>query len=194
MEAGGRRIEEYDAYAGLCGRIGCDARVGLNQKNVYQLFEKAPQSVWEEVYRSINPLAQMVKKGAERLPETFLERPISNFIFDDEDQYAKVIIELNAHLYYGAAEAIGEEHVQVYFGKQRLEVHICAPGSYGAKDLYLWKLLVTPLGGEIVPEDSSLELKATTGRFGSQKLTLKLMKSKKKKWYKVGQAATGQRT
>ena len=28
-------------------------------------------------------------------------------------------------------------------------------------------------------QDSLLELKATTGRFGSQKLTLKLMKSKK---------------
>ena len=34
-------------------------------------------------------------------------------------------------------------------------------------------------------QDSLLELKATTGRFGSQKLTLKLMKSKKKRWYKA---------
>ncbi|CAE7843377.1 unnamed protein product, partial [Symbiodinium microadriaticum] len=48
MDAGGRRIEEYDAYASLCGRLGCDARVGLGKKDVYKLFEKAPQSVWEE--------------------------------------------------------------------------------------------------------------------------------------------------
>ena len=82
MDAGGRRIDEYDAYASLCqrtdvtffadrdercaARLGCDARLGLSRKDVYKLFEKAPQSVWEEVYRSINPLAQMVKKGAER--------------------------------------------------------------------------------------------------------------------------------
>lgn len=193
MDAGGRRIEEYDAYASLCGRLGCDARVGLGKKDVYKLFEKAPQSVWEEVYRSINPLAQMVKKGADRLPDTFLERPITEFLFEDEEQYAKVHLELNAHLYYGAAESITSDHVQSYFGKQRLELHIVAPGSYGAQDLYLWKMVITPLSGEIVPEDSSLELKATTGRFGSQKLTLKLMKSKKKRWYKVGQAVTGQR-
>lgn len=193
MEAGGRRIEEYDAYASLCQRLGCDARLGLSRKDVYKLFEKAPQAVWEEVYRSINPLAQMVKKGAERLPETFLERPITEFLFEDEEQFAKVHVELNAHLYYGAAEVITGDHVQAYFGKQRLELHIVAPGSYGAKDLYLWKMVITPLSGEIVPEDSLLELKATTGRFGSQKLTLKLMKSKKKRWYKVGQAATGQR-
>jgi len=193
MDAGGRRIEEYDAYASLCGRLGCDARLGLSRKDVYKLFEKAPQSVWEEVYRSINPLAQMVKKGAEKLPDTFLERPCSNFLFEDEEQFAKVHIELNAHQYYGAAEAITDYHIQAYFGKQRMEIHICAPGSYGAKDLYTWKLIVTPLSAEIVPEDCVLELKQTTGRFGSKKLTVKLMKSKKKKWYKVGQAATGQR-
>ncbi|CAJ1409941.1 unnamed protein product [Effrenium voratum] len=70
----------------------------------------------------------------------------------------------------------------------KLELHIVAPGSYGAKDLYLWKMVITPLSGEIVPEDSLLELKATTGRFGSQKLTLKLMKSKKKRWYKARRA------
>lgn len=194
MDAGGRKIEEYDAYVGLCGRLGCDPRVGLYRKDVYKLFEKAPQAVWEEVYRSINPLAQMVKKGAERLPETFLERPISNFLFEDEEHFAKVHVELNSHLYFGVAEVITEENIQAFFGKQRLELHICAPGSYGAKDLYLWKLVVTPLSAEIVPEDSLLELKSTTGRFGSQKLTLKLMKSKPKKWHKVGQAATGQRT
>jgi len=193
MEAGGRRIEEYDAYASLCGRLGCDPRVGLSHQDVYKLFEKAPQAVWEEVYRSINPLAQMVKKGADRLPDTFLERPITEYLFEDEDQFAKVHIELNAHIYYGAAEVITPEHVQAYFGKQRLELHIVAPGSYGAKDLYLWKMIITPLSAEVVPEDCSLDLKATTGRFGSQKLTLKLMKSKKKRWYKVGQASTGQR-
>merc|ERR1712110_774340 len=59
MDAGGRRIEEYDAYASLCTRLGADPRVGLTRKNTYTLFEKAPQTVWEEVYRSINPLAQM---------------------------------------------------------------------------------------------------------------------------------------
>lgn len=193
MDAGGRRIEEYDAYASLCGRLGCDARVGLRNKDLYKLFEVAPQSVWEEVYRSINPLAQMVKKGAERLPETFLERPMSNFFFEDEEQFAKVHVELNAHLYYGAAEAVTDLHVQAFFGKQRLELHVCAPGSYGAKDLYLWKLIVTPLSAEVVPEDCVLEIKSTTGRFGSKKITVKLMKSKKKKWYKVGQAVTGQR-
>jgi hypothetical protein len=193
MDAGGRRIEEYDAYVSLCNRLGCDARVGLCKKDVYKLFEKAPQAVWEEVYRSINPLAQMVKKGAETLPATFLEKPISNFLFDDDEQYAKVYIELNAHVYYGAAEVISDENIQAYFGKQRLEVHICAPGSYGANDLYLWKLIVTPLSAEIVPEDCTVQLKETTGRFGSKKLTIKLMKSKQKKWYKVGMAATGQR-
>merc|ERR1719159_1691555 len=88
MDAGGRRIEQYDAYASLCNRLGCDARVGLSQKDVYKLFEKAPQAVWEEVYRSINPLAQMVKKGAERLPDTFLERGLPNFFFEDEEQFA----------------------------------------------------------------------------------------------------------
>jgi hypothetical protein len=194
MDAGGRRIEEYEAYAGLCGRLGCDARVGLARKDVYKLFDKAPQSVWEEVYRSINPLAQMTKKGADTLPETFLERPITEFLFDDDEQFAKIYIELNAHIYYGAAEVITADHVQAYFGKQRLEVHIVAPGSYGAKDIFLWKLVVTPLSGEVVPEDCELELKQTTGRFGSQKLSLKLMKSKKKRWPKVGQVASGQRT
>lgn len=188
MDAGGRRIEEYDAYAGLCTRLGCDARVGLSRKDVYKLFEKAPQTVWEEVYRSINPLAQMVKKGADRLPESFLERLIPNFLFEDEEQFAKIYIELNAHLYYGAAEVVTEDHIQAFFGKQRLEVHIAAPGSYGAQDLYLWKFIVS-LSAEVVPEDCSLQLKETTGRFGSSKITVKLMKSKKKKWYKVGQSS-----
>merc|ERR1712166_769356 len=98
----------------------------------------------------------MVKKGPERLPETFLERPLPSFLFEDGEQFAKVSIELNAHMYYGAAESITEEHIQAFFGKQRLEVHICAPGSYGSKDLYLWKMLVTPLSSEIVPEDCVL--------------------------------------
>merc|ERR1712046_254728 len=191
MDAGGRHIDDYDAYASLCGRLGCDARVGLHQKDVYKLFEKAPQAVWEEVYRSINPLAQMVKKGAERLPDSFLERPLPNFLFEDDDQFAKLYIELNAHLYYVAAEVVTADHIQAFFGKQRMEVHIAAPGSYGAQDLYIWKLIVTPLSGEVVPEDCTMQLKETTGRFGSQKITIKLMKSKKKKWYKVGQAATG---
>mmetsp|Transcript_58595 Transcript_58595/g.188341 ORF Transcript_58595/g.188341 Transcript_58595/m.188341 type:complete len:815 (+) Transcript_58595:98-2542(+) len=193
MDAGGRRIEEWDAYAGLCSKLGVDPRVGLTRKDVYKLFEKAPQTVWEEVYRSINPLAQMVKKGADKLPETFLERPLPNFLYEDDEQFAKLCVEVNAHLYYGAAECVTEDHIQAYFGKQRLELHICAPGSYGAKDLYLWKIIVTPLSGEVVPEDCTLELKSTTGRFGSKKIVVKLMKSKKKRWAKVGQASTGQK-
>lgn len=193
MEAGGRIIEEYNAYASLCQKLGCDPRQGLTRKDVYKLFDKAPQVVWEEVYRSINPLAQMVKKGTERLPETFLERPIPSFIFEDEDLFAKVCIEVNSHLYYGAAEVITMEHVQALFGKQRLEVRVVAPGSYGAKDVYLWRLVITPLTAEVVPEDCHLELKDTTGRFGSKKLVVKLMKSKKKKWYKAGHTETGLR-
>jgi len=195
MDAGGRKIEEYEAYAGLCGRLGCDARLGLARRDVYKLFEKAPQAVWEEVYRSINPLAQMVRKGAERLPVTFLERPLPNFLFDDGEDKAKVVIDINDHLFFGAAEVVGAEHVQAFFGKQRLEVHVVAPGSYQAKDLYLWKLVVTPLSGEIVPEDCSLEVKEIPDRAGVRcaKITVRLTKSKKKKWGKVGQAATGQR-
>jgi len=193
MDAGGRRIEEYDAYASLCGRLGCDARLGLGRKHVYTLFEKAPQAVWEEVYRSINPLAQMVKKGPDKLPETFLERPLPNFFFEDDGQFAKLSIELNAHMFYGAAEVVTDDHIQCFFGKQRLELHIVAPGSYGAQDLYMWKLVITPLSAEVVPEDCTIQLKDTTGRFGSKKLTVKLMKSKAKRWYKVGQAVTGQR-
>lgn len=193
MDAGGRQVDDWDAYAGLCNRLGCDCRIGLARKNVYKLFEKAPQTVWEQVYRSINPLAQMVKKGADRLPETFLERPLANFLFEDGEQIAKLYVEINTHLYYGASENITEDCIQAFFGKQRLELHICAPGSYGAKELYLWKLVITPLAGEVVPEDCSLNLKETTGRFGSKKLVIKLMKSKPKRWHKVGQAATGQR-
>jgi len=193
MDAGGRRIEEWEAYAGLCSKLGCDPRVGLTVKDVCKLFEKAPQTVWEEVYRSINPLAQMVKKGAEKLPETFLERPLPNFLFEDDEQFAKLYVEINAHLYYGAAENVTEDHIQAYFGKQRFELHVCAPGSYGAKDLYLWKIVITPLSGEIVPEDCQLQLKTTEGRFGSKKIVVKIMKSKKKKWNKLGQASTGQR-
>lgn len=195
MDAGGRQIEGYDAYAGLCGRLGCDARLGLTRRDVYKLFEKAPQVVWEEVYRSINPIAQMVKKGAERLPETFLERPLPNFIFDDSDQTAKVIIDFNEHLYFGAAQIVTREHVQAYFGKQRVEVHIVAPGSHGARDLFLWKFVVTPLTAEIVPEDCALEFRDVAERAGikGQKLVVKLTKSKKKHWGKVGQAVTGQR-
>merc|ERR1712194_524772 len=162
----------YEAYASLCKKMGCDPRVGLTRGHVYKLFEKAPQEVWEGVYRSINPLKQLVLKGPQSLPQTFLQRPISQFLFEDGELVAKMIIELNTHLYYGAAEVVTEDRVQAYFGKQRLEVHICAPGSYGSTDLYLWKLVVTPLAGEIVPEDSSLEMKSSEGRFGSKKLTL----------------------
>mmetsp|Transcript_50807 Transcript_50807/g.104504 ORF Transcript_50807/g.104504 Transcript_50807/m.104504 type:complete len:821 (+) Transcript_50807:160-2622(+) len=193
MDAGGRKIEQYEAYAGLCQRLGCDARIGLSRKDVYKLFEKAPQSVWEEVYRQINPVAEMVKKGADKLPATFLERPMPNYIFDDDEMTAKIQIEINAHLYFGAADVVTEDHVQAFFGKQRLEVHIVAPGSYGAKDLYKWKLVITPLTAEIVPEDCSIEFKASGGSIimKATKVTIKLVKSKKKKWPKVGMAATG---
>merc|ERR1712050_528324 len=96
----------------LCNRLEADPRLGLTRKDLYKLFEKAPQSVWEEVYRSINPLAQMVKKGADKLPDTYLERALCNFLFEDEEQFAKVHVEINAHLFYGASEALGEEHIQ----------------------------------------------------------------------------------
>merc|ERR1711972_618747 len=108
------------------------------------------------------------------------------FLFEDGDPFAKVTVELNTHLFYGAAEIITEAHVQVFFGKQRLELHIVAPGSYGAKDQYLWKLVATPLSGEVVPEDCTLDVKETTGRAGSRRIILRLMKSKPRKWYKVG--------
>eukprot|EP00928_Gymnodinium_smaydae_P028323 TRINITY_DN21619_c0_g1_i1.p1 TRINITY_DN21619_c0_g1~~TRINITY_DN21619_c0_g1_i1.p1 ORF type:complete len:706 (-),score=143.73 TRINITY_DN21619_c0_g1_i1:225-2342(-) len=193
MEKGGRNIDSYEAFTGLCSKLGCDARLGLSRKDVYKLFEKAPQEVWEAVYRSINPLAQMVKRGSERLPDTFLERDIPSFLFEDEREAAKVTIELNTHLFYGAAETVTEAHVQAFIGKRRLEVHVVAPGSFGAKDLFLWKLIVTPLSDEVVPEDCTLELKETSGRFGSKRIMVRLMKSKPKKWYKIGQAATGQR-
>ncbi len=42
-------MESNQAYAALCGRLGCDARVGLSRRDVYKLFEKAPQSVWEDI-------------------------------------------------------------------------------------------------------------------------------------------------
>lgn len=190
MDAGGRRIEEHSAYMSLCSRLGCDGRVGLERKHVYKLFEKAPQSVWEEVYRSINPVAQLVKKGAESLPDTFLERTMTKFILEDSEEIAKVQIELNAHLYFGAAEVVEEKHVQAYFGKQRIEVHIVAPGSYTSKDLYLWKLVITPLNGEIVPEDCTLDFKVKDGNIAmmTKKVIVKLVKSKKRKWKTLGQA------
>jgi len=195
MDAGGRRIEEYDAYASLCGRLGCDPRMGLGRRDVYKLFEKAPQTVWEEIYRSINPLAQMVKKGAEKLPMTFLERPLPNFLFDDGESVAKVVVDINDHMYFGAADVVTSRDVQAFFGKQRLEVHAVAPGSYGGQDLYLWKLVVTPLAGEIVPEDCTIEFRETTEKAGMKgaRIVVKVVKSRPKRWAKLGQAATGQR-
>jgi len=196
MDAGGRNIEEYEAYAGLCTRLGADPRVGLTKKETYKLFEKAPQSVWEEIYRSINPLKAMVVKGAEKLPETFFERPMPNFLFADDEQTAKIYIEVNEHIYYGAADVVTADNVQAFFGKQRLEVHIVAPGSYGTQDLFKWKLVITPLTGDIVPEDCSIELKETVEKAAMQnkRIVVRLVKSKKKKWGKVGQAVTGQKS
>jgi len=191
MEAGGRRIDQHEAYVGLCGRLGCDARIGLRRKDVFTLFQKAPQAVWEQVYRSINPVAQMVVRGSERLADTFLQRPIVRFDFEDEAMTARVHIDLNPHLYFGAAETITGDHVQARFGKQRLEVRIVAPGSYGANDLYLWKLVVSPLSGEIVPEDCSLDIKIRDGNIStmSKKVVLKLTKSKQNKWKNLGMAS-----
>uniref|UniRef100_A0A7S2QNM7 EF-hand domain-containing protein n=1 Tax=Zooxanthella nutricula TaxID=1333877 RepID=A0A7S2QNM7_9DINO len=194
MEAGGRRVETQEAYASMCSKLGCDASAGLGRKDLHLFFEKAPPALWEEVYRSIDPLAGMVRKGAAQLPEAFLERPLSTFLFEDEAQFANVYVELNAHMYYGAAELVSLDTVQAYFGPQRLELHICAPGSFGAKDMYKWKFVVAPLAGEVVPEDCIVELKQTDGRFGSQRLDIKLMKAKKRKWYKVGQVSTGPKT
>lgn len=194
MEAGGRRVETREAYEGVCERLSCDAARGLSRKDVYKFFEKAPQALWDEVYRSLDPLAGMVRMGTESLPETFLERPLGDFLFEDSEQFATAYIELNAHMYYGAAELITKERVQAYFGAQRLEVRICAPGAFGSKDLFLWKMVVSPLSGEVVPEDCELKLEETTGRFGSKKLTIKLMKAKRRRWYKVGQAITGKLT
>jgi len=183
--------EEHEAYVGLCNRLGCDPRVGLKLKDVYMLFEKAPQAVWEEVYRSINPAAQIVVKGAAKLVDTFLQRPIDKFDSEDDAMTARVTIDLNPHLYFGVAEAITEDRVQALFGKQRLEVHIVAPGSYGANDLYLWKLVISPLSGEIVPEDCSLDIRAKDGNITtmSKKVVLKLTKSKQKTWRNLGMAS-----
>merc|ERR1712217_815447 len=181
METSGRPVKQYDAYASLCKRLGCDPNVGLARKDIYNFFEKAPQALWEEAYRNINPLAQMVRKGAETLPKTYLEKPLPNFLFVDEEQFANLYVEVNAHLYHGAAESITNDHIQAYFGKQRLELHICAPGAYGSKDLYLWKLIIAPLSAEVVQEDCTLEMLDTTGRFGSKKITIKLMKLRRGK-------------
>jgi len=194
MEAGGRKVETREAFQSLCSRLGCDAAVGLDRKDLYKFFEKAPQPLWEEVYRSIDPLAGMLRKGADSLPETFLERPLSNFLFEDDEQFAILHVELNAHMFYGAAEAVTQDSVQAFFGTRRMELHICAPGAFGGKDLYKWRLVVSPLSQEVVADDCQLEFKETTGRFGSKKITIKLMKAKPKKWYKIGQATTGQQT
>jgi len=193
MAAGGRKIEEYDAYASLCQRLGADVRIGLTQQHVYKLFEKAPQSVYEEVYRAINPLAQMVRKGPV-IPETFLERPIHNWSFGDSDKSCKIYIEFDENLYYGAPEYITEKHCCCYFGKQRFEVHIVAPGAYEGKELVCWKLVVTPLTGEVVPEDCDFTIKwgrSPIGKEECQKLVVKLVKSKVKKWNKAGQSQSG---
>jgi len=159
---------------------------GLNQKDVYKFFEKSPQVLWDEVYRSVNPLAGMVRKGAEALPHTSLERPLTQFLFEDDEPFAHVYIELNAHLYYGAAELVTEAHVQAFFAEKRMEVRISAPGCFGSKEVFTWKLAVSSLSGEVVPEDCQVVLQETEGRFGSKKLTINLMKAKKRKWYKVG--------
>lgn len=194
METGGRKVETREAFESLCKRLGCEAAAGLSRKDLYRFFEKAPQPLWEEVYRSIDPLAGMVRRGPDVLPETFLERPLSTFLFEDDEHFALLHIELNAHMFYGAAEAINEESMQAFFGPKRLELHICAPGAFGGKDIYKWRFVVSPLSQEVVPDDCLLELKETTGRFGSKKVTLKLMKAKPRKWYKIGQVTTSQQT
>mmetsp|Transcript_22815 Transcript_22815/g.48475 ORF Transcript_22815/g.48475 Transcript_22815/m.48475 type:complete len:857 (+) Transcript_22815:63-2633(+) len=194
MELGGRKVETAAAYESLCKRMDCDASKGLSRKDLQLFFERAPENLWTQVYRSVDPLAGCICRGASQLPETTLEKPIAEFLFEDGDQFAAVHIELNAHMFYGAAEAITEERFQAYFSSQRLELHLVAPAAFGGQDLYRWKLVVSPLSGDIIPEDSTVELKETTGRFGSKRVSVNLMKGKKKKWYKVGQIAQGYRS
>jgi len=192
MESGGRKIETPEAYDSLCGRMSVDPAAGLGRKDVYRLMEKSPLTLWEELNRQVNPHTQMVRKGADTLPEAFLEKSLAEFLFEENDQFAMVHVELNAHMYYGASEAVSlEEHVQAWFGEKRMELCIHAPGAFGSKELYTWKLLVAPLAGDVIPTDCLVELKETTGRFGSKKLTIKLMKSGKRRWYKVGQVTSG---
>jgi len=181
------------AYESLCRRLDCDAEVGLGRKDFYNFFEKAPDVLWETVCKASDPLAQMLRRGPETLPQTYLVRPLAKFLFDEDNMFANLYVEANAHMYYGAQELVSADTVQAYFGTQRLELHICAPSSFGASDLYLWKLIVAPLSNAIIPEDSTLEIQTTTGRFGAKKIHVKLMKAKeRKKWYKIGQAVTGE--
>ena len=82
-------------------------------------MEKSPLTLWEELNRQVNPHTQMVRKGAGTLPEAFLEKSLAEFLFEENDQFAMVHVELNAHMYYGASEAVSlEEHVQarVWYG------------------------------------------------------------------------------
>lgn len=193
MTAGGRNVETQDAYESLCSRMGCTSAAGLERKDVYRFFEKAPQPLWDQVYRSIDPLAGLVCRGAEVVPPAFLEKPLCEFLFEDGDEIAQVHVELNAHMFYGAAEAVTDACIRAFFGVSRMEVHIYAPAMFGGKDIHKWKLVVPALSGEVVPEDCRVELKETTGRFGSKRLTVSLMKAKRKKWYKIGQVGTAAR-
>merc|ERR1712039_934535 len=98
-------------------------------------------------------------------------------------EFALVHVEVNAHMYYGAAEVITENSAQAFFATRRLELRVVAPGAFGSKDLYKWRLVVAPLSAEVIPEDCKLELQETTGRFGSKRLTISLMKAKKRRWH-----------
>ncbi|CAK0871519.1 unnamed protein product [Prorocentrum cordatum] len=187
MASAGRPLEEHAAYEGLCRRLGCDPLVGLSRRDLHTFFEKAPQAVWDGAYRSLEPYGGMIRRGAEAMPQTLHERPVNYFLFEDDKQFAILHVEVNAHLYYGAADFVTRDSVRAYFGTNRMELQICAPGSYGAKEMYLWKLVVQPLSADVVSEDCQLHLEETAGRFGSQRVTVKLMKSQPgKRWYKVG--------
>jgi len=202
MAAGGRPIEEHESYTRLCKNLDCAPNVGLNKKNLYKLMEMAPQEVWEEVWRSVDPLTMMVRRGAQTLAETSLMKPIPDFFFRDSEEtwylgqprHVTVLIELNIHMYYGAHEMVDDSKWSVFFGRERMEVHIVAPETVdisGTKPLYCWKLVIAKLSHPIIPEDSHAELKEVEGRFGAKLLEIKMAKEEVKKWYKCGLPGAG---
>lgn len=78
-------------------------------------------------HRSIDPLAGLVRKGAEQLPETFLEKPLQQFFFEDGEQFAQLYVELNAHMYYGAAESVTKDREREGGEERILNLLSCCP-------------------------------------------------------------------
>eukprot|EP00746_Dinoflagellata_sp_MGD_P017209 gnl/MRDRNA2_/MRDRNA2_139355_c0_seq1.p1 gnl/MRDRNA2_/MRDRNA2_139355_c0~~gnl/MRDRNA2_/MRDRNA2_139355_c0_seq1.p1 ORF type:complete len:833 (-),score=142.94 gnl/MRDRNA2_/MRDRNA2_139355_c0_seq1:27-2525(-) len=202
MESAGRPVEEYDSYARLCKNIDCEPNVGLTKKHFYKFAEIAPQEVWDEMWRIVDPLTMMVRRGAQTLPETALMKPIPDFFFRDEEEtwyrgqsrYVYVLIEVNIHMFYGAHEMVDDSKWSVFFGRERMEVHIVCPETVdigGTKPLYCWKLVIAKLSHPIIPEDSFAVLKDVDGRFGAKLLEIKMAKEDIKKWYKVGLPGAG---